>query len=120
MSESRFPWTEDEKALLQELKTQHAKALIVDLTALFNDRNGRKRTEDAIRGQLKSFKKLAREKGTKVTMPHLSLCSISILECIEKIAIALQSTGGVVERQPWSVSAFPHVCIDNQDYAHLI
>ncbi len=76
MSENRCPWTKHEKVLLQDLRSQNAKALIVDLTALFNEKNDRNRTREAIRSQLKAFRRLAREKGARVAMPYLSPYSI--------------------------------------------
>ena len=61
MSETRSKWSPDEKRLLRDLRGQNGKISIPDFTALFNEKNNRFRSEDAIRGQLKALRRLARE-----------------------------------------------------------
>lgn len=65
MSAERKEWDPKELELLQRVKAQNATARNDYLTKLFNERNGRKRTEHAIRYRLKRLRKLARESVVK-------------------------------------------------------
>ena len=61
MSAERKEWEPEELELLQLVKTHNATAQNKYLTRLFNEKNRRKRTGDAVRFRLKRLRKLARE-----------------------------------------------------------
>lgn len=72
MSAERKEWEPEELELLQQLKTHNATARNKYLTKMFNEKNGRKRTEHAIRFRLKRLRKLARESAGERFGPERS------------------------------------------------
>lgn len=60
MSAERREWDSEELELLQYIKAHNTTARNKYLTKLFNEKNRRKRTEHAIRFQLKRLRRLAR------------------------------------------------------------
>ncbi|OBT43173.1 hypothetical protein VE00_06392 [Pseudogymnoascus sp. WSF 3629] len=72
MSAERKEWGTEELELLQYVKAHNATAKNEYLTRLFNEKNGRKRTPDAIRFRLKRLRKLARESAAKRFGPERS------------------------------------------------
>lgn len=70
MSDSRMLWSKHEKELLWEVKSQHPKAELPELTTLFNLRNYQIRTKNALRNQLKAARRLERQNGAEIANFH--------------------------------------------------